>query len=73
MRIIGGEFKRKRLYGPSEKMPTRPIPDLVKEALFNLLSLRVRHLCGIRLHNWQTSAPCRYDSHANDLMEEQDE
>ncbi len=37
MRIIGGEFKRKRLYGPSEKMPTRPIPDLVKEALFNLL------------------------------------
>ncbi len=37
MRIIGGEFRRKRLFSPSERMPTRPIPDLVKEALFNLL------------------------------------
>lgn len=37
MRIIGGEFRRKRLFSPTERMPTRPIPDMVKEALFNLL------------------------------------
>lgn len=37
MRIIGGEFRRKKLYSPTERMPTRPIPDMVKEALFNLL------------------------------------
>ncbi|PHQ82818.1 MAG: 16S rRNA (guanine(966)-N(2))-methyltransferase RsmD [Phycisphaera sp.] len=37
MRIIGGEFRRKILFSPSEKSPTRPIPDLAKEALFNLL------------------------------------
>ncbi|HED52687.1 MAG TPA: 16S rRNA (guanine(966)-N(2))-methyltransferase RsmD [Phycisphaerales bacterium] len=37
MRIIGGELRRKKLFSPSEKSPTRPIPDLVKEALFNLL------------------------------------
>lgn len=37
MRIIGGQLRRKKLFSPSEKSPTRPIPDLVKEALFNLL------------------------------------
>lgn len=37
MRIIGGEFRRKKLYSPTERMPTRPIPDMVKESLFNLL------------------------------------
>lgn len=37
MRIIGGDFKRKKLFSPTERMPTRPIPDLVKESLFNLL------------------------------------
>ena len=37
MRIIGGEYRRKKLFSPSEKSPTRPIPDLAKEALFNLL------------------------------------
>ncbi len=37
MRIIGGELRRKKLFSPSEKSPTRPIPDLAKEALFNLL------------------------------------
>lgn len=37
MRIIGGQLRRKKLFSPSEKSPTRPIPDLAKEALFNLL------------------------------------
>lgn len=37
MRIIGGDLRRKKLFSPSEKSPTRPIPDLAKEALFNLL------------------------------------
>lgn len=37
MRIIGGRYKRKRLIGPPDAETTRPIPDRVKEALFNLL------------------------------------
>lgn len=37
MRIIGGEFKRRKLHGPPEGVETRPLPDMVREALFNLL------------------------------------
>ncbi len=37
MRIISGEFRRRRLQGPPDANTTRPIPDLVKQALFNLL------------------------------------
>jgi 16S rRNA (guanine(966)-N(2))-methyltransferase RsmD len=37
MRIISGEFRRKRLFSPSDKSPARPMPDVVKEAVFNLL------------------------------------
>ena len=37
MRIIAGEYRRRKLRGPGEKDPARPIPDLVKEATFNLL------------------------------------
>ena len=37
MRIISGEFKRRRLVTPGDAETTRPIPDLVKGAVFNLL------------------------------------
>lgn len=37
MRIISGKFKRRPLAGPPHGATTRPMPDLVKEAVFNLL------------------------------------
>jgi len=37
MRIISGQFKRRPLAGPPHGATTRPMPDLVKEAVFNLL------------------------------------
>jgi len=36
MRIIGGKFKSKKLYLPEDKN-TRPLKDLVKESIFNLI------------------------------------
>jgi 16S rRNA (guanine966-N2)-methyltransferase len=36
MRIIGGKFKGKKLYLPKDKI-TRPLKDMVKESIFNLL------------------------------------
>jgi len=36
MRIIGGKFKGKKLLLPIDKK-TRPLKDLVKESIFNLL------------------------------------
>jgi 16S rRNA (guanine966-N2)-methyltransferase len=37
MRIIGGEFRSRRLLTPRDANTTRPIPDRVKESLFGLL------------------------------------
>ncbi len=37
MRIIGGELKRRKLHSPPAGTTTRPIPDMVRQALFNLL------------------------------------
>lgn len=37
MRIIGGEFRRRLLHGPPDGAQTRPLPDMVRESLFNLL------------------------------------
>jgi 16S rRNA (guanine966-N2)-methyltransferase len=37
MRIIGGEFRSRRLSTPKDASTTRPIPDRVKESLFSLL------------------------------------
>lgn len=37
MRIIAGEFRSRKLQSPPENAETRPIPDRVKESLFNLL------------------------------------
>ena len=36
MRIIGGKFKGKKIYEPSDKN-TRPLKDMVKESIFNIL------------------------------------
>jgi 16S rRNA (guanine966-N2)-methyltransferase len=36
MRIIGGNFKGKKIYLPKDKK-TRPLRDLVKESIFNLI------------------------------------
>lgn len=37
MRIIGGQFKRRKLTPPPDARVSRPMPDRVKEAVFNLL------------------------------------
>ncbi|MFK7760030.1 MAG: RsmD family RNA methyltransferase [Phycisphaerales bacterium] len=37
MRIISGEYRRRRLHSLPKGVETRPIPDMVKEAMFNLL------------------------------------
>ncbi|GJM19950.1 MAG: hypothetical protein DHS20C14_21630 [Phycisphaeraceae bacterium] len=37
MRIIGGNLKRRKLESPPEGSTTRPMPDMVREAIFNLL------------------------------------
>ena len=36
MRVIGGTFKGKKLFLPNDKN-TRPLKDLVKESIFNLI------------------------------------
>ena len=36
MRIIGGDYKGKKLVLPNDKK-TRPLKDLVKESIFNLI------------------------------------
>lgn len=37
MRIIAGKHRRRTLAGPPHGATTRPMPDMVKEAIFNLL------------------------------------
>lgn len=37
MRIIAGKYRRRPLAGPPHGSTTRPMPDMVKEAIFNLL------------------------------------
>ncbi|MBO6738527.1 MAG: RsmD family RNA methyltransferase [Phycisphaerales bacterium] len=37
MRIISGKYKRRKLLSPPDGAITRPFPDMVKEAMFNLL------------------------------------
>ncbi|MCI5073014.1 16S rRNA (guanine(966)-N(2))-methyltransferase RsmD [bacterium] len=45
MRIIGGEFRGRRLKGPGAKNTfTRPMLDRVRESLFNILGHRVVNL-----------------------------
>lgn len=37
MRIIGGQYKRTILTGPPDAKTTRPLPDRVRESMFNML------------------------------------
>lgn len=37
MRIISGQYRRRKLLSPPDGAITRPFPDMVKEAMFNLL------------------------------------
>ncbi len=37
MRIIGGQYKRTILTGPPDATTTRPLPDRVRESIFNML------------------------------------
>jgi N6-adenine-specific methylase len=37
MRIIGGNFKGKKILGPKDK-ETRPLKDLTKESIFNVIN-----------------------------------
>ena len=37
MRIIGGQLRSRKILSPKDAVTTRPIPDYVKEAVFNLL------------------------------------
>ena len=37
MRIIGGNYKGKKLFLPKDKY-TRPLKDIVKESIFNLIT-----------------------------------
>ncbi|MDQ3018209.1 MAG: RsmD family RNA methyltransferase [Bacteroidota bacterium] len=41
MRIIGGEWKGRRLEIPSKNWPVRPTTDFAREALFNILDNRL--------------------------------
>jgi len=38
MRIIGGRYKRTPLQGPPDDRTTRPLPDRVRESIFNMLA-----------------------------------
>ena len=37
MRIIGGNFRGKKIKPPPEDKKTRPLKDIVKESIFNLI------------------------------------
>src|SRR5690606_21890097 len=37
MRIIAGKHRSRKLESPPESAPARPMPDMVKESIFNLL------------------------------------
>ena len=57
MRIISGDFKGKKILEPKDK-ETRPLKDLTKESIFNILShsnkfkIKVRKLNSFRLIFW---------------------
>ena len=46
MRIIGGDFKGKKIFLPKDKK-TRPLRDFVKESIFNLIEYSNKFECSI--------------------------
>ena len=46
MRVIGGKFKGKRLLEPQDKL-TRPLKDLTKESIFNIINHSNKFLINI--------------------------
>lgn len=42
MRIISGEARGRRLFTPKDETVTRPTSDRTREAIFNIISMRVR-------------------------------
>ena len=50
MRIISGDFKGKKIFIPLDKK-TRPIRDLVKESIFNLIAHSSKFKCSIEKSN----------------------
>ncbi len=46
MRIIGGSFKGRKIFQPKDKK-TRPLRDLVKESIFNLIEHSSKFDCSI--------------------------
>ena len=46
MRIIGGKFRGKKIFLPKDKN-TRPLRDLVKESIFNLISHSKKFHCSL--------------------------
>ncbi|HZV71796.1 MAG TPA: RsmD family RNA methyltransferase [Saprospiraceae bacterium] len=43
MRIIGGQWKGRRIHIPSNSWPVRPTTDFAREALFNILDNRIEY------------------------------
>ena len=43
MRVIGGSLKGKKLLIPMDKS-TRPLRDMVRESIFNILDLSLIHI-----------------------------
>lgn len=41
MRVIGGQWKGRRIHIPSNSWPVRPTTDFAREALFNILDNRI--------------------------------
>ena len=50
MRIIGGILKGKKIFQPNDKK-TRPLRDLVKESIFNLIAHSSKFNCRVENSN----------------------
>lgn len=50
MRIIGGNFKGKKIFLPKDQK-TRPLRDLVKESIFNLIEHSKKFECSVKNSN----------------------
>ena len=51
MRVIGGKFKGKKLIEPKDK-ETRPLKDLTKESIFNIINHSNKFSIDIKKLDW---------------------